>query len=91
MRVRYTHSYILSFSPKWVCVRGVTYKRKCIMVLEPAVPEIDKEPLFGQVEDVFVVDSIHVYVHVNVLTHLSTTIISVHTLLNSQPIRKCIT
>ena len=40
------------------------------MVLEPAVPEMDKEPLFGKVEDVFVVDSVHVYFYMTMLETL---------------------
>ena len=61
-----------------------------VMVLEPAVPEIDKEPLFGQVEEMLVVDSIQVYLYVDVFDTPEYNI-SAHTLLNPPPIRKCTT
>ena len=46
------------------------YKKKCVMVLEPAVPEVDKEPLFGKVEDLFVIDSVHVYLYMTMFDTL---------------------
>ncbi len=53
--------YLLS--PKWIEAKGVTYKRGCVMTLR-LQHSLEDYPVFGAVEDVYVVNSIHVYLYV---------------------------
>ena len=52
-------------SPKWVTIRGITYKKSAVMVVSPATTF--DEPKFGQIQDVFVINRQDVYMYVQIM------------------------
>ena len=46
-------------------MNGVTYKKPCILAIRPG--NFFENPVFAQVQDVYVVDSLHVHLYVKIL------------------------
>ena len=48
----------------------MTYKKGSVMAIKPSESMLEDDPVFGGVEEVYVIDSIHVYLYVKLFETL---------------------